>query len=54
MVRICAYVKRYGNFESLYLGNGLRYRDKTKRDLNGTIFSILHFTLYDSILTICI
>ena len=40
MVRICAYVKRYWNFESLYLGNGSRYRDKTKRELNGMVSSI--------------
>ena len=33
------YVTRYGNFECLYLGNGLRYQDGSKSDLIGTISS---------------
>ena len=35
-----ALCKCYGHFKSLYLGNQLRYRDKSKRDFNGIIFSI--------------
>ena len=31
---------RYENFELSYLDNRLRYRDKTKRDFNGTVSSI--------------
>ena len=34
------YPKRYGYFESLYLGNELRYRDNSKSGFNGMLFSI--------------
>ena len=37
-----------GHFESLYLDNGLRYRDKTKSDFNGMVFSI-SWTAFDKI-----
>lgn len=39
-VGISLYYKRYRNFDSLYLSNRLRYRNKTKSDFNGIIFSI--------------
>lgn len=34
------YVKYYENFVSLYLGDRSRYRDKTKSEFNGIVFSI--------------
>ena len=33
-------VKRYVNFKPLYLGNRLRYRDKSKSEFNGMVSSI--------------
>ena len=50
-------LKYYENFECLYLGNSLRYRDKTKSGLNGMISStsrarfngnMTHFFLHTS------
>ena len=37
-------------FEALYLGNRLKYRDKTKRDFNGTVFSTSCINFDDKIL----
>ena len=41
----CTIVKHHGHFESLYLGNGSRYRDEWKTDFNGMVSSIfwVHF-----------
>ena len=42
-------VKRCGYFNSLYLGNRLRYRDNSKREFNGMIFSISWVCFKDDI-----
>ena len=47
----CASFKHHGNFESLYLGNRLRYRDNSKSDFNGTIFSTCRMDFDDKIFT---
>ena len=37
------------HFEFLYLGNRLRYHDKTKRDFNDMIFTIFQMDFHDKI-----
>ena len=46
----CTIVKHHGHFESLYLGNGSRYRDEWKTDFNGKLFSIYRVYFNDKIL----